>query len=299
MRAENKVGVDDPDRPWTARGAGRTARVRPGGARRSLVVVAALALLCWPTSASADTTVQAKLVEQNNSGVSGAAALTVTDDGGLRVVIRAQGLIPGQPHAQHLHGTTSGAHFACATVEQNDRDGDGVLTNEEASGEYGTIFLPLTTRGGVAPEDGLDTKRMPRADQSGRLSYDRTIPAADLPEGLVRHLASLHVVQHGIDANDNGRYDVDALGVSTFAESLGAEGIPEEETNPASCGVVTGAGAAHPARKGIETGGTPPAPVDLPLVASGIALLLLAAGLLLPVRRRRPSPVTGDEHPPA
>ena len=33
--------------------------------------------------------------------------------------------------------------------------------------------------------------------------------------------------------------------------------MPEEATNPASCGVVEGAGAGKPARNGIETGGDP------------------------------------------
>ncbi|WP_091415132.1 hypothetical protein [Friedmanniella luteola] len=182
-------------------------------------------------------------------------------------------------------------------MEEDDQDGDGVLTNEEASGEYGTIFLPLTTRGGAAPEDGLDTRRMPVADRDGRVDYDRTFPADVLPEGLVEHLSSLHVVQHGIDVNDNGRFDVEALGVSTFAQSLGAEGVPEEATDPASCGVVVGAGAAHPAHAGVETGGTPVATAEPPLAASGTALLLAAAALLLPRRWRRPprGPAAGDD----
>ena len=299
------MGAGD-DRPGSARpqGGGRgRAGLAPPARRRTacgfLAAGAAVALLGWPTTAAADTTVRAKLVEQNHSGVSGSATLTVTEDGGLRVVISSRGLIPGQPHAQHIHGATGGGHFDCATLEENDRDGDGVLTNEEASGEYGTIFLPLTTRGGSAPEDGLDTKRMPTADRSGRIDYQRTFPADVLPEGLVDNLSSLHVVQHGIDVNGNGRFDVEALGVSTFAESLGAEGVPEEATDPASCGVVTGASAAHPAHRGVETGGTPVAAApEPPLVASGIALLLAAAALLLPRRWRRPSTATaGDPDP--
>ena len=295
------MGVGD-DLPITARR--RPGRARRAGARRPLarsspgrrVLVTGLsaALLAWPVAAAADTTVRAELVEQNGSGVSGSATLTATEDGGLRVSIRSRGLVPGQPHAQHLHGSAGGGHYRCPTVQENDEDGDGYLTNEEATGEYGTIFLALTTRGGGTPEDGLDVARMPSADRDGRLDYDRTFPGDALPEGLLDHLASLHVVQHGIDANGNDRYDVDALGVSTFAESLGAEGVPEEATDPASCGVVTGAGAAHPARAGVETG-SGAAGTDPPLVASGIALLLAAGALLLPARWRRPSAGTAGE----
>ena len=83
---------------------------------------------------------------------------------------------------------------------------------------------------------------MPVADAKGRIDYERTFSAEMLPDGLVDHLSSMHVVQHGIDVNNNGKYDLDALGVSTFAENLGVPDVPEEATDPASCGVVQGAG---------------------------------------------------------
>jgi hypothetical protein len=262
--------------------------------RNLLMLAAALGLLCVPTTAGADTTVKAKLMEQNGSGASGTVSLTAMDDGGLKVVIRSEGLVPGQPHAQHIHGSAHGGHFGCPTLEKNDTDGDGVLTNEEATGEYGTVFLALTTRGGATPQDGLDAKRMPVADSEGRLGYERTFPAKVVPEGLVEHLSSLHVVQHGIDVNDNGKYDVEALGVSTFAKGLGVDGVPEEATNPASCGVVQGAGAAKPGRKGVETGGTPPPDVKAPLAVAGAGLLILSAAVLLWRRPGRATTRVGD-----
>ena len=244
--------------------------------RHSLILAAASAMLFLPTSAAADTTVRAKLTEVNGSGASGTVTLTATGNGDLKVVIRSQGLVPGQPHPQHIHGSAHGGQFGCPTMK-HDTDGDGVLTNEEATGEYGTIFLALTTRGGATPLDGLDVARMPVADSKGRLNYERTFPARMVPDGLREHLSSLHVVQHGIDVNNNGKYDLDALGESTFAKNLGAPGVPEEATNPASCGVVQGAGAADPARGGVETGGAPPADLNAPLAAAGAALLLLSA----------------------
>ena len=245
--------------------------------RNSLILAAAVAVLCLPMSAAADTTVKAKLVEQNGSGASGTASLTALDNGGLKVVIHSQGLVPGQPHAQHIHGSAHGGHFGCPTLKQNDTDGDGVLTNEEATGEYGTVFLALTTSGGATPQDGLDVDRMPVADSKGRINYERTFPAKMVPDGLLEHLSSLHVVQHGIDANNNDKYDVDALGVSTFAQSLGVPNVPEEATDPASCGVVQGAGMAGRPRGGVETGGAPPHELNLPLAAAGAALLLMAS----------------------
>ena len=253
--------------------------------RNLLILAAASAMLCLPTSAAADTTVKAKLVEQNGSGASGTVSLTAIGNGGLKVVIRSQGLVPGQPHPQHVHGSAHGGHFGCPTLKKNDTDGDGVLTNEEATGEYGTIFLALTTRGGATPQDGLDVARMPVADSKGRLNYERTFPAKSVPDGMLEHLSSLHVVQHGIDVNNNGKYDLDALGESSFAKNLGAPGVPEEATNPASCGVVQGAGAADTARGGVEMGGPPPSDLNAPLAAAGGALLLLSAALAISARR--------------
>jgi hypothetical protein len=252
-------------------------------------------VLCLPTSAAADTTVKAKLTEQNGSGASGTVTLTALSNGDLKVVIRSQGLVPSQPHPQHIHGSAHGGHFGCPTLKENDTDGDGVLTNEEATGEYGAIFLALTTRGGATPQDGLDVKRMPVADSKGRLDYERTFPARMVPDGLREHLSSLHVVQHGIDVNNNGKYDLDALGESTFAKNLGAAGVPEEATNPASCGVVQGAGAADPARGGAEMGGAPPPDLNVPLAAAGAALLLLSAAFAVSTRTIRATTTVADD----
>ena len=246
-----------------------------------LWVVAASLMFASP--AAADTTVHADLVEQNKSGVQGSVQLTVTDQGALRVQIRATGLVPGV-HAQHIHGAMGGGHFNCASMA-DDTDGDGWLTNEEAAGEYGNVYMALTTSGDVSAESGLAMDRMPVADPQGRLRYDRTIPADQIPNALVAELAHVHVVQHGIDVNGNDEYDVEALGTSSFAESLGIEDVPEEATNPASCGVVVGAGAGQVPRGGVETGQAP-APEGPAQRLALAGLLLLGAGLALEAGRR-------------
>ncbi len=204
--------------------------------------------------AMADTTVTAQLDASNNSGVTGTATLTTTADGGLKVAIHSRGQVPGLPHAQHIHGATGGGHFMCPSMDA-DTDGDGLLTNEEAAGEYGNVFLALTTRGDTSPKSGLAIDRMPVADSDGRIDYERTFTADELPPGLLKHLSDAHVVTHGIDVNDNGRYDMAGAGVSTFAQNLGVPGVPEEATDPSSCGVVMGAKASMQPRGGVETGG--------------------------------------------
>lgn len=248
-----------------------------------LGTVTASSLLAWP--AQADTTVTAQLHGINHSGVRGTARLTAHDDGSLTVVVRGRGYVPGQPHAQHIHGSLGGKHFMCPSMA-SDADGDGVLTNEEGAGEYGTIFLSLTTTGSTAATSGLAVDRMPVADADGRIDYRRTLPAAAVPDALLDHLSDVHVVQHGIDPNGNGKYDFASLGVSTFAKNLGLGRVPEEATDPASCGVVTGAGAPVAPHGGIETGGGTGVPVNLVLAGAGGVLLALAA-LLLAARPRR------------
>ena len=251
--------------------------------RSGLVLAAASVILfAFCASAVADTTVTARLEAQNGSGAGGSVTLTATNGGELTVVIRAHGLIPGQPHAQHIHGTSGGTHFMCPSLS-SDTDGDGYLTNEEAAGEYGTIFLALTTRGDATPESGLSLDRMPVADSSGHISYRRTFDADQVPDDLIENLSQLHVVQHGIDVNDNGHYDLAALGESTFAKNLGVGGVPEEATNPATCGVVTGAGSPTPPRGGPETGGGVDGAVNRSMATWGV--LLLGLGAVLIVRR--------------
>ena len=178
----------------------------------------------------------------------------------------------------------------CPSIE-NDTDGDGLLTNEEASGEYGDVFMALTTEGDASAESGLALDRMPVADASGRIEYDRTFSADELPDGLVDQLAHVHVVQHGIDVNGNGEYDIDGAGVSTFAENLGVPDVPEEATDPASCGVVTGAMAPTAPVGGMETGGADAARpgADVPVLALGVLLLLGSTVLYRRSRRDRGS----------
>jgi hypothetical protein len=230
--------------------------------------------------ASADTSVTAQLNASNHSGVSGTATLTTTANGGLKVVIHARGQVPGVPHAQHIHGAMGGGHFMCPTMAA-DTDGDGLLTNEEAAGEYGNVFLALTTKGDTSPKSGLAMDRMPVADAHGRIDYSRTFSPDELPPGLLKHLSEAHVVTHGIDVNNNGRYDVAGAGVSTFAQNLGIPDVPEEATDPSSCGVVMGAMAPMRPRGGVETGGGTDHGVPDRAIAGFGGLLLLGSFLAL------------------
>ena len=255
--------------------------------RHTLLAVPAVValLLVSPGAALADESVQVRLLELNHSGASGTATLTAMDDGDLKVSIRSTGLVPNSPHAQHLHGSTAGMDFHCPDMSA-DKDGNGYVSTEEGMPVYGDIFLSLTTKGDVSKASGLAIDRFPTADAKGDLTYDRTIPAADLPAGTIAHLKDLHIVQHGVDANDNDKYDLAGLGESTLAKSAGLSGIPEEATDPAVCGMVSGAAAGSVPVGGVATGdGSTRHTADIWYSACGLALLT-ALGALIIGRRR-------------
>lgn len=249
---------------------------------RAAVMIAPLALaplaLGAPAFAADDGTYEVPLTQLNESGASGTAVLEL-DGTSLSVMIEASGLTPGAPHAQHIHGDTSGTNFTCpspADVEELDADGDGLLNTVEAAAFYGPVHIPLTTEGDTSMESALAVDRFPVADAEGNLSYERTI---ELDEATANNLTNLHIVQHGIDLNDDGEYNGDAP--SSLDPAL-----PLEATIPADCGAVELSQLQETPTGGVETGGgTEQGGGALPLYLLGGAALAGAAGSLV-LRRR-------------
>lgn len=224
---------------------------------------------------------QIDLQQLNDSGASGTAMVSL-EGTELTVKIEAEGLVPGAPHAQHIHGSTKGKNFHCPDASA-DKSGDGIVSTVEGLPDYGDINISLTTKGDTSKESGLAVDRMPTADKSGKLSYERTITVS---RAVADHFKNLHIVQHGIDVNDNGTYDMDA-GKSELDPKL-----PLEATAPANCGMVHGASIGEMPEGGVETG---TGPVDngtsTQLMALGGTGLLAAAAAVTIARRRQ-----GNEH---
>ncbi|MDG4811148.1 hypothetical protein O7634_30685 [Micromonospora sp. WMMD1120] len=253
--------------------------------RALLALPTAALILAFPGVAQADESVQVQLQDLNETGATGTATLTATSGGDLKVMIRSKGMTPNSPHAQHVHGAANGMDFHCPD-KSADTNGNGYVSTEEGLKMYGDIFISLTTTGDTTKASGLAVDRMPKADAKGNLSYERTIPAAELPKGTIEHLKDLHVVQHGIDANKNGKYDMEALGESTFAKSVGVNGIPAEATDPATCGMVSGAAAGSVPAGGVATGdGSTSGGSPLIAYTVGGLALLGAAGAVVARRR--------------
>ncbi|MGX1849795.1 hypothetical protein OIU91_35590 [Streptomyces sp. NBC_01456] len=250
---------------------------------------AALALTAGassPAVAEGNGAYQINLSPLNNSGSKGTAMLSLKGNQ-LTVKIESEGHVPGQPSAQHLHGSTDGHDFHCPDASA-DTNRDGVLTNTEATVDYGNINISLTTKGPTdAMGSGLAVDRMPTADAQGKLSYERTIPVS---QAVIDHIKDLHIVQHGIDRNHNNKYDFQGAGKSELDPKL-----PQEATAPTNCGEVRGAAVGSIPVGGVETGTGPAEEKGVPaavLGAGGVAFVALT-GVLAFVRRRRGVLFTG------
>ncbi len=279
--------VNEPDRALSSHEGIATVHISP---KAFVALPAALALaVAGPSPAMAEDhpqggrTLHLTLSDtmDNNSG-SRSKATVQLNDSSMTVKIEGTGFVPGMPHAQHFHGSFEENHdFTCPT-SASDKDGDGFVNTEEGVPQYGGIVISLTTKGDTSPESGLAVDRMPVADSDGNVSYSRTI---ELPEGAGSKIRNLHIVQHGLDANGNDKYDLESLGESTFAASLGVQDIPAEATHPATCGTVHGASAGAEPTGGVETGagGTEGAEATGAFALGGLALL----GAAVAFRQRR------------
>jgi hypothetical protein len=192
-----------------------------------------LAVASAGTTANADmaggTTVHARLNSLNNSGVVGRGTITV-DGRKLRVTYDARKLAPGLPHAAHIHYGPQARH-ECPTVAV-DRNHDFRLNVAEGAPRYGPVAKSLTTRGDTSPASIVAVGRFPTAAPNGRLHYARLITAKRVVARAIRRGEGVLVV-HGVDYNQNGRYDFKSAGKSELDPKL-----PAEATDPAACGVL-------------------------------------------------------------
>ncbi|MBT2407926.1 MULTISPECIES: hypothetical protein [unclassified Streptomyces] len=235
--------------------------------------------LSGPALAESGKTYQIDLAQLNASGSSGTVMLSLKGSQ-LTVQIESEGMVPGQPSAQHLHGSTKGHDFHCPDAT-DDTDGDGVLSNTEATHDYGDINISLTTAGDTKATSGLAVERMPVADKQGKVSYKRTIAVG---QDVVDHIKDLHVVQHGIDRNKNDKYDFGGAGKSELDPKL-----PQEATAPTNCGEVKGAAVGSVPVGGIETGGGSPQRAAVPVTlrdGAAITVLAVVAGAVAVARKR-------------
>lgn len=214
---------------------------------------------------------QANLSSLNDSGASATAWIEHTGSGNEATVkVETNGLLEGNPHAQHIHfaTTSNGVCPGPERADEDDREGsnDEIISTVEGKPDYGGVQVSLTESGDTSADSALAVDRMP----TGNYSYERTVELTDevvdaLPSGNVA------MVIHGIDINGNGSYDNDdGQGTSSLDDSL-----PLEATAPAACGMFTivPTGAAQTGdggTSGIE---------NIGLLSLGVAAVIGAGGL--------------------
>jgi hypothetical protein len=170
---------------------------------------------------------KAHLKALNRSGAEGHATLEKEGNKKVETEIHTKGLAPKLPHAQHIHGFKQ-AVSECPTLAAS--GDDNLITTVEGVPSYGPIQVSLTTRGDTSPKSGLAVDRFPVANAKGSVEYERTFSVS---ADVAKNLGKKAIVQHGVDLNDNGRYDFKADGKSELDPSL-----PQEATLPATCGVI-------------------------------------------------------------
>jgi hypothetical protein len=170
---------------------------------------------------------KAHLKALNHSGAEGHAMLEKEGKKKIETEIHTKGLAPQLPHAQHIHGFKK-ALSECPTLALSGRD--NLITTVEGVPAYGPIQVSLTTRGDTSPKSALAVDRFPVASAKGSVHYERTF---SVPSNVAKNLGKKVIVQHGVDLNDNGKYDFKAAGKSELDPSL-----PQEATIPATCGVI-------------------------------------------------------------
>ena len=231
----------------------RTTRAAVGAATLALSAVGVLGAI--PASAHGSdsgsqaghhkaVTRHAELRELNGSGAFGRATVVVKGDEILKIKVRARGLTPDAPHAQHIHYGQDALN-ECPGLAQ-DLDKDGRLTTVEGVPAYGPVAVSLTTTGDTSPASVLAVDRFPMSER-GRLDYRRTqIPFSDVAgagaDGTTATAAEVAqavrdgegvVVIHGVDYDGNGAYSFSPEGASELDASL-----PAEATDPAVCGLL-------------------------------------------------------------
>lgn len=199
------------------------------------------------------------------NGVSASGTAMVAVNGNrIDVTMAASGLLADNPHAAHIHFGADATH-ECPTAAA-DEDGSGTLNTTEGGPSYGPVVVSLTKTGDTSPDSTLAVDRFDTAP-GGELTYERGSITVEPEVATAIADGQAVIVVHGVDYNDNGKYDGKAK--SDLDPSL-----PTEATDPAICGVL----ASVPAG-GADTGiGGAAGDPNAALIALGGGLVLAAAG---------------------
>ena len=148
---------------------------------------------------AADGFVSANLKPVAGNGVDGSGTAMVEVQGTtITVTMAANGLLPDNPHAAHIHFGAAARHEC--PVLSDDTNGDGHLTTTEGGPAYGDVVVSLTKTGDTSPKSGLAIDRFDTAP-GGKLTYQRgsITVSSDVAKAITEGQSV--VVIHGVDYN--------------------------------------------------------------------------------------------------
>jgi hypothetical protein len=235
-----------------------------------IVTASAYAPIVSAQSSQASASYQVNLTQQNKSGASGTATLTVTGTN-VAVTMRGNGFSPNLAHATHVH---IGGQDACPTPAA-DKNKDSYVDAKEADAFVGDLRVSLTTSGDTSANSALSLDRAPKADAKGAISYNRTFTLPSNVKASDLEKASLDV--HGISTifDDKAKYDGNK-------KSELDNKVAFEATAPAACGQLTSSPTG-----GAATGVGSVSGVESPaLLMTGVAAIAASLGALFVARRQ-------------
>jgi len=237
---------------------------------------AVLPMLGAGTAFAADGNANANLQPVALSGVNGSGTATVTVTGStITVMMAANGLLAGSPHAAHIHFGAESRN-ECPTAA-DDAKKDGHINTTDGAPAYGPVVVSLTKTGDTSAASTLAIDRFDTA-KGGKISYERgSIKVSQTVADAVAAGKSA-VVIHGVDYDKDGKY-------SGTAKSDLDPKLPTEATDPALCGVLKAmpVGGVATGAGGASTGSS-----NEGMLALGGGLMLVAAGSgVYSVRRAR------------
>jgi hypothetical protein len=215
-------------------------------------------------AADGNSSTNLKPVALNGVNGSGTASVSVTGNV-IHVKMAATGLLAGSPHAAHIHFGAEARH-ECPIVS-DDKNKDGKLNTTEGGPAYGPVVVSLTKTGDTSAKSGLAIDRFDTA-KGGKISYERGSIKVSSEVADAVAAGTAVVVIHGVDYNDNGKYD-------GAAKSDLDPKLPAEATNPALCGALTAMPAGSVAS---GAGGAASGTSNEGMLALGGGLILIAAG---------------------